>query len=269
MIPDRERLARTFDLSAELYDEVRPGYPDQLFDDLLQLSATPGGGRILEIGCGTGQATLPLARRGYRILCLEPGVNLAAVARRNLHAFPRVEVIVSSLEEWEVEPEAFDLVMAATSFNWVDSNVRYRKTAEALRPSGCAAVFWHAHVYLPGQDRFFEAVQDVYARYMPDKVGLPLDLNELPTTIDEGFLDPGSFEEVAVRHYPWSETYTTDRYIKVLKTFSNHIALPEDTRTRLLRDVAALIDQEFDGRIVKNLVTVLQVARKVPYPAPD
>ena len=71
-----------------LYDEVRPGYPEELFDDVVSLSGIPAGGRILEIGCGTGQATVPFARRGYRILCVELGENLAAVARRNLEAIP-------------------------------------------------------------------------------------------------------------------------------------------------------------------------------------
>jgi SAM-dependent methyltransferase len=51
---------------ASLYDEVRPGYPERLFDDLASLSGTGPGTRALESGCGTGQATLPLARRGYR-----------------------------------------------------------------------------------------------------------------------------------------------------------------------------------------------------------
>src|ERR687893_552443 len=90
---DRDRLRTTFDGAALLYDEVRPGYPEELFDDVVSLSGIPSGGRILEVGCGTGQATLPLARRGYNILCVELGENLAAVARRNLAAYPRVGIL--------------------------------------------------------------------------------------------------------------------------------------------------------------------------------
>ncbi|MBA3794479.1 MAG: methyltransferase domain-containing protein, partial [Rubrobacter sp.] len=82
MTGERDRLRSTFDGAAPLYDEVRPGYPEALFDDVASLSVIPSRGRILEIGCGTGQATVPLARRGYEILCVELGENLAAVARR-------------------------------------------------------------------------------------------------------------------------------------------------------------------------------------------
>ena len=88
----------TFDEVAELYDRHRPGYPEALFEDLVALSGIAPAGRILEIGAGTGQATLPLARRGLRVLCLEPGAALARVARGKLAGFPRVEVLESSLQ---------------------------------------------------------------------------------------------------------------------------------------------------------------------------
>jgi ubiquinone/menaquinone biosynthesis C-methylase UbiE len=59
---DPGRLRSTFDAVATLYDEARPGYPERLFDDLASLSGTgPGAKKVLEIGCGTAQATVPLA----------------------------------------------------------------------------------------------------------------------------------------------------------------------------------------------------------------
>src|ERR671911_1888556 len=108
MAGERNRLRTTFDEAASLYDEVRPGYPGDLFDDVVSLSGIPSGGRILEIGCGTGQATVPFARRGYRILCVELGENLAAVARRNLEAYPRAEVHVGPFEDVSLPEGAFD-----------------------------------------------------------------------------------------------------------------------------------------------------------------
>ncbi len=259
---ERQRLAATFDASAAFYDDVRPGYPDALFEDLVRLADMPAGGRILEIGCGTGKATAPLARRGYRMLCLEPGANLAAVAREKLAEFPLVEVAGGSFEDWATERGAFDLVMAATSIAWVDPAVRYAKAAEALRPGGCLAVFWNAHVRLLGEDRFWEVVQDVYRAHAPHMVGAPLLVEELPVRVEPTVIETGRFEEVAVRHYPWTETYDTRRYLQLMGTFSNHIDLPDGTRERLFADIATLIDREFGGRVVKHQVAVLQVARR-------
>jgi 16S rRNA A1518/A1519 N6-dimethyltransferase RsmA/KsgA/DIM1 with predicted DNA glycosylase/AP lyase activity len=91
---------------AYLYDEVRPGYPEHLFDDLASLSGTGPGAKVLEIGCGTGQATLPLAPRGYRVLCVELGANLAAIAQAKLADHPDSRVLTSSFEEWPLEKGA-------------------------------------------------------------------------------------------------------------------------------------------------------------------
>src|ERR671933_1014886 len=116
MTPNNERLRITFNEVAELYDQVRPGYPEALFDAVVQLSGIPAQGRILEIGCGTGQATVPFARRGYRILCVELGENLASVARRRLAAYPQVEVRTGAFEDWPEERSAFDLAVSAEAF---------------------------------------------------------------------------------------------------------------------------------------------------------
>src|SRR5918994_7704145 len=136
MAGERNRLRTTFDEAASLYDEVRPGYPGELFNDIVSLSGIPAGGRILESGCGTGQATVPFARRGYRILCIELGENMAAVARRNLEGYPQTEVLTGAFEEWPLQEEAFDLAISATAFHWLDPAVAYPKVAGSLRDGG-------------------------------------------------------------------------------------------------------------------------------------
>ena len=119
-----DRTKRTsFDRAARLYDEARPGYPEELVADVVALSDIPEGGRILEIGCGTGQATLPFARRGHRMLCLDIGPEMAAVAAENLRSFPGVEVRAQAFEDWQPDGELFDLVLSGTAFHWVDQRV--------------------------------------------------------------------------------------------------------------------------------------------------
>ncbi|MEH1820527.1 MAG: methyltransferase domain-containing protein [Nostoc sp.] len=99
MTDERSQLRTTFNQVALLYDRVRPGYPKALFDDVVSLSGITPQGRILEIGCGTGQATITFARRGYRMLCIELGENLGLVAQQKLATYPQVEVRIGAFED--------------------------------------------------------------------------------------------------------------------------------------------------------------------------
>jgi SAM-dependent methyltransferase len=130
---DRERLGKTFDRAAGYYQRARPDYPGELFDDLIAVTGLVAGDRLLEVGCATGKATLPLARRGFRITCIEPGPQLAAAARRNL-ARLGVEIIEGRFEDWRPrQGEQFGLVFVATAWDWVDPAARYAQAWRALR----------------------------------------------------------------------------------------------------------------------------------------
>jgi SAM-dependent methyltransferase len=128
----------------------------------VQTGLDPSSAKILEIGCGTGQATLPLARRGCHIVCVEMGANLARIARRNLAGFPRVRVDTARFEDWKPGDLSFDIVFAATSWHWLDPQLRYAKAAQVLRPAGMLAFTTGGHVLPPGFDPFFTEIQNCY-----------------------------------------------------------------------------------------------------------
>src|SRR5262245_34603767 len=117
-----QRRRTSFDAMAERYDAARPSYPEALFRDVL---ARTGARSVLEIGAGTGQATLPLARSGCEVLSLEPGPRLAAILRAKAAAFPGVRVVESRFEAWLENPTPHDVVLAAQSLHWVDPALRY------------------------------------------------------------------------------------------------------------------------------------------------
>ena len=146
MNDNRQHLRKTFNQSADLYDRIRPGYPNALVDDVITLSGIPKQGRILEIGCATGKATELFASRGYSMDCLDIGADLAAVAATKFREFDNIQVVVNSFEDWESNDQAYDLIIAATSFHWVDPMVAYVKSAALLKSAGALAVFGNTHI---------------------------------------------------------------------------------------------------------------------------
>jgi SAM-dependent methyltransferase len=248
---------------ASLYDEVRPGYPERLFDDLASLSGTGPGARALEIGCGTGQATLPLARRGYRLLCVELGANLAAIARTKLADYPNVRVLACSFEEWPPEEGAFDLVVSATAFYWVDHRVRYRKSALVLRASGSLALVWNRPDPEGSSEGFSKALEDAHRREAPELAPerQPSRLDREPDKAGE-IERSGFFERPEERHYRFGVAHDAESYLRFLGTSSSYRSLDEETRRRLFADVGRLIDEEYGGRVIEGYRSELYVSRK-------
>jgi SAM-dependent methyltransferase len=247
---------------ARLYARMRPGYLPQVFDDLIALSGIPAGGRILEIGPGTGQATFPLLERGYHVIGIEPEPALLVEAVRQLSPSANAEFYVSRFEDWPLPDEPFDLVLAATAFHWIDPTIRYVKSASALRTGGALAII-NTHHVAGGTTAFFEASQTCYQAHVPGTTSgfrLPAAQEVPPGTTD--LADTGLFEAPADRRYQWQATCTTTDYIDLLSTYSDHIAMPDSSRRAFFQCIAALIDGRFGGRIVKQYMTELIVARK-------
>jgi SAM-dependent methyltransferase len=255
-------LRDTFDEAAVLYDRARPGYPPAVFDDLAALAGLGPGARVLELGAGTGKATVPLAERGYTVVAVELGPRLAAVARRNLAGYPAARVVVSAFEDWPLPAEPFDAVLAATAFAWIDPAVRVTKAAAALRPRGALATIGTHHV-AGGTAAFFVEVQACYERWdpatppglrLPAAADIPYDSAELDCS--------GRFGPAAFRRYEWDLTYSTAAYLDVLRTYSGHRALDPDARRHLLDCIARLIDSRYGGSVTKRYMTELRVAHR-------
>lgn len=261
---DPRQLTRTFDSAADQYQHARPEYPQELFETLVDVAGLQPGDRLLEVGCATGKATLPLARRGFRITCVEIGPALAAVARANLADFGDVDVIEDAFETWEPPAgELFDLVFAATAWHWLDPALRYERAWRLLRPGGHLAIWSALHVFPDAGDPFFAELQDVYddiGEGLPENATRPRP-GELPDDRDE-IERTGLFEDVVVRHFDWEVSYDAEGYLRLLDTFSGHIAMEPWQRDRLHGEIRRRLGARVDGRLRRHWGAVLQVARR-------
>jgi SAM-dependent methyltransferase len=236
-----EARRTSFDDQAEAYDRARPSYPEALVDDVIARSRIPAHGRILEVGAGTGKATVLFARRGYSIVALEPGANLAKVLRRNVSGFPAVAIEMSTFEAWNGADGTFDLVISAQAFHWVDPEVRYRKAATALRPVGALALIRNEQEDLEPSLR---AELDVaYGRYFPGVPVLsPRDVEARRREVTEEIERSGHFGPVHSALFPWKARYTAREYLDLLGTHSDHAVLEPRSKRLLFEAVAAAIE---------------------------
>jgi SAM-dependent methyltransferase len=252
----------TFESVAATYGDARPPLPAGLVDELVALAGLPPGGRVLEIGPGPGNATREFAERGYEVVGVELGADLAAVARRNLSSFPKVTIEQSAFESWPLPAERFDVVTAFSAWHWLDATVALDKATRVLGPNGALAIVGADHV-AGGDTDFFHDVQDCYERHMPGTPpGLRLrDADSIPPN-DWGITATGAYGEPQFRRWFAVTEYTTETYLQLLRSFSNHIALAPANRDALFECIAARLDGDYGGRVGRAMLYELCVARR-------
>ncbi len=254
---DWKEESKRFDGVAEMYDTFRPSYPDELIETILATTRLSPPARVLEIGCGTGKATVLFARRGFSMFCIEQGASLAAVAARNTQGYP-VQFEIARFEEWNGPEGAFDLAISAQAFHWVPKEVGYAKIARALVPDGWLALFWNR--YPRPNDGIYDELDQVYRALDPtfsQPTFAQIDLERIHNDIAES----GLFGDVQVKTFPWSARYSTQEYLGLLNTYSDHLRLAEPDRARLFAGIAAVIDRH-GGYIDKPYLAVLYLAKK-------
>ena len=253
--PDR---CQALDEVSEAYDRYRPGYPADLADDVEFLAGLPPGGRILEIGCGTGQLTRSFSRRGYSIVALEPGPRLAERTRQNFAASGDVQVIGSTLEAWEPGAERFDLVMSGQSFHFLEPAGRFGRVADVLNDTGALAVVWNYR--MPGDTVAYHAVHAAIKRHAP---GFGLDQRHLDTLFEDEVEASGHFGSVYMRKYRWTHAYNTEGFAGLLISHGTLSALPEVQRAAVFQAARDALDGA-GGQLTIEYLTRLYVARKRP-----
>jgi SAM-dependent methyltransferase len=265
--PDRRDLGRVFNEVPELYDRVRPTYPDELFADLVAITGMDECASVLEVGCGTGQATRPLAAFGCSVTAVEPGAGLAALARQRLATFRNVEVETSTFEEWEERGRRFDVLVAASAWHWVDPSTCWRRAHDVLNPGGWMALLGNVVVRRPGDPEVYAETADLHGRYSPGNPewGHPPLEDEVRAT-DEGWglvKDPGGlFDRAIVRWYPSVQCFDGDGFSDLLRSTSLYRGLDRDVREPLLDAIAERIRTRMGDRALRRDLSVLRVGQR-------
>lgn len=256
------RRRESFDLVAEDYNVYRSPYPQQVVDAVIALSHLHTRSRVLEIGCGTGQLSVPLAQHGIDLLAIELGPHLAALARRNLKQFPNVHVEVSSFEAWPLPSQKFDAVVSASAFHWLDPSVRFSKSAEALHLGGFLTIL-HVHHVRGGTPGFFADTQPSYLKWgLSDGLSFqPPTPGNAPTMYPELDQLP-EFRSVERHQFEIPRSHSTASYISWLQTDSLVSTLNNHSRRSFLQDIDRLIESKYNGQVVRNFVYDVIVAQR-------
>ena len=252
-------LSRQFDDVARLYDEVRPRYPEEIVEHIIAFSAMSAHGRIVEVGCGTGQMTLPFAKRGYTIVALDQGEQLAALAARHCQPYPRVQVVPCAFEAWQGDNGSFDLCLSAQAFHWIAPQYGLARAAELLKAGGAIALVWTLD--RSQESAFWQATAPIYAQYNPVTSSGNLPLEAQVDVYRDALQSCGEFVDVQEVRTAWTRRFSCQEYVKLLHTFSDHRALPEPNKSRFFEAIERVI-RRMGGEVLRNYETLALLAQK-------
>ena len=127
--------------TAWYYARYRPGYPGPFFAHVVERFRLDGTGRLLDLGCGTGQVALPLAGRFEEVVGMDPEPEMLAEAalQAGAAAVSNVTWIEGGADDLQaLKPRlgTFRLVTMGSSFHWMDQEATLGALAELVIPSG-------------------------------------------------------------------------------------------------------------------------------------
>ncbi len=261
-------LRLTFNEDAANYDRFRPTYTDELFDDIIRFSSLSRNKRALEIGIGTGQATLPFLKTGCKVTAVEIGDKLAQYSRDKFAEFKAFEVINQDFESIELCENTYDLVYSASAFHWIPQEIGLPKVYGLLKSGGVFA--WFSIQPFPAQEHMHihEALQKIYGTYKQffgDKpVPGPLESQQIiekKSLTRFNALRQYGFIDVTEKFYYGTRTFDAKDYTTLISTYSDHKAIPEEIRIPFLNEIADTIDR-CGGKFTLSDTMLLCMGRK-------
>ena len=217
-----------------MYDKYRPTYIAELFSNIIEYANITEKSAILEIGCGTGNATLPFIRTGARVTAVELGKNLSEYTKQKFFEYSNFNIMNTRFEDYSTD-EKYDLIFAATSFHWIEPKYAYSRCKDLLALNGVLATFWNTPRISRDNAELYSEIQALYSEYLPDSKEESAPLTESKWYISRcnrlsGYLETYGYSSCLFKLYRGNRIFHADDYIGLLHTYSDHMALSEKER---------------------------------------
>jgi len=237
-------LRLTFNTDPKNYDDLRPTYVSQMFNDIIEYSHLNEKMSALEISIGTGQASLPFLKKGCHLTAVELGQDLAEFSRQKFKTYKNFNIINGDFEHTDLYEKSYDLIYSATAFHWIPIDLGVPKVKTLLKSGGVFA--WFSNHPCPSKEllEIHNALQEVYHKYgeyfgnnsLHDIKAID-DINKMKLMDRKNIFDAYDFEDIVYQSYQSTRTLNADEYCNLLCTYSGHINLPDEIKSRFLKEV--------------------------------
>lgn len=258
-------LGWTFDTAVSNYDKMRPGYVDEIYQAIFKYVPIDENSNVVEVGSGSGQATLPVLMTGCKLTAVEYGENFSELLKSKFKAFPKFSVVTGKFEEVSLEEDAFDLIFSATAFHWVPEKEGYEKVYRMLKKGGAFARFANRPRNCQNEPELGEEIQELYNEYYNKQHNIKSGTKKWFTEEDAKAISliPEKYGFTDIKYFLFyrERVFTASEYTKLLGTYSDHIAIEENIRKEFFSKIEDAINRN-GGTITISDTLDLELARK-------
>jgi SAM-dependent methyltransferase len=259
---DLEQRKNWYSPAAEAYNKARPRYPKALINQVVEIAQLSSDSKILEVGCGPATATVGFAPLNCSITCLEPNPDFYQLAQQNCQSYPNVEIQNTSFEEWTMESQKFDAVLAASSFHWIPPEVGYFKSAQALKENGYLILLWNKELQ-PSYEVYLH-LSKIYQAHAPslDRYENRETQQAILKELGQMAIDSGQYKDLIDGQVESEVIYSVDKYLMLLNTYSPYLELEQKSKKALFTDLKDTIEQNFNGILQLTYFSAFHIAQK-------
>jgi ubiquinone/menaquinone biosynthesis C-methylase UbiE len=258
---DNLDLKFLFDEAVLNYEKRRPNYGTELFKDVIKYAEITMDKSLLEVGCGTGQATEPFLKTKCKVTAVELGENLASFTREKFKAYKDFNVIRAAFEDYECEDNTFDMLYSATAFHWIPDEIGYKKAYRIIKSGGTIALFWNRPSPNDKDNPVHQKIQSIYREVLPQWSNKVTQSQDKPKYSSVNKIEQYGFVNVEFKQYHNIRKMTGVEYVELLNTYSDHIALEKSIKLLLFNAIRTAIE-EYGNEIIINDTVELYLGKK-------
>ena len=163
--PLHDYVSRGFAPTTELYEKIRPEYPDAAIDILVQELGIARGRIVVDVGAGTGKLTRALVRTGATVIAVEP---LAEMRERLAESVPLAVPFEGTAERMALRDGSAHAITVAQAFHWFDGDRALAEFHRVLAPGGRLGLIWNVRDRRTPWVAAFDALVDAVDPDRPD-----------------------------------------------------------------------------------------------------
>lgn len=251
-----------YDPVAVEYEKMRPEYPKELVTKFIDVTGINQASHLLEIGAGTGKATMPLASLQFSIDCIEKEAKMAEILIGKISDYPKISVIIDNFETWQGSVQHYDLVFSAQAFHWIDEAIKYKKCHQLLKEKGKLALFWYISI-IEGDEMFAE-LNNVFSKYNTGfACAGTIDFQRFFDREKSRLENTEYFTNVLEYIYNGETSFqSAEIFLERYQTTSSYASLDDETKMKVNDEIKTTI-ANLGGTVISKLIYGLYVVDKV------